>query len=130
MRIRFERTVTRFPSGVAPVAVFFVALVLHYILLSVATQKLDLCPFRAVTGMKCPMCGLSSAYFGISRGEVLSGVLHNPLMVVVSLLLIVYLALPVAFRLTVKVILSPRERIIYSLALLVLFIANWLVFVL
>ena len=130
MRIRFEKTITRFPVGVVPVVVFYIGLILYYILLSITTHRLDFCLFHMVTGVNCPMCGLSSAFMSISRGDVLMGILHNPLMVVVTLMFIIYLTLPLAFRRTVKVDLSPEERRLYYLMMLVLFMLNWLVFVL
>lgn len=38
-----------------------------------------LCPFRAVTGLPCPGCGMTRAFCAIGHGDFTSAVVFNPL---------------------------------------------------
>jgi hypothetical protein len=46
-----------------------------------------ICPLRAVTGLSCPTCGATRAFTRLSRGDLLSAIEFNPIMIAALLAL-------------------------------------------
>lgn len=47
-----------------------------------------LCPFRALTGIPCPICGTTTAGVRLGRGDVLGAFLANPVTLLAGVLLV------------------------------------------
>ncbi len=72
------------------------------------------CPFRALTGLDCPGCGMTRALHSALHGQLLQAADHNLLMVIVAIIAVVWWAFaalqrrrgrpPVRFRLSPRVI--------------------------
>ena len=74
-------------SGTAAV----IGLLLVYIAVFSATGLGLPCPFRAVTGLMCPGCGMTHALDALVRGDVRSAVQYNVLSISLVPALAVYL---------------------------------------
>jgi hypothetical protein len=57
-----------------------------YVMLAplLARRRIVLCPFRRLTGHRCPLCGLTRSLAALSEGEVRMSVAHHPLGVAVA----------------------------------------------
>jgi hypothetical protein len=88
-----------------------------------------LCPFRHLTGLPCPACGLLRAARSLMRGGVAGAFAVNPLDALVLLaapLALVVMALSNrAGGLAVRVESSRKERFAVRAALVTLLLANW-----
>jgi hypothetical protein len=64
---------------------------------------LILCPYRALTGLACPGCGMTRATHFLLRGDLASAWAYNPLL---------FLAVPlvVAFALAPRALSAPRAQ--------------------
>ena len=70
-----------------------------YSLLS-ALPKAPLCPFRALTGLLCPGCGITHAFLSLGRLDFAGAYAANPIVFPLAGLMALYLAgrIPRAFR--------------------------------
>jgi hypothetical protein len=51
-----------------------------------------LCPFRFLTGIPCPGCGMTGAIFAIIRGDIRAAATYNPFAALLLVLLVLSLA--------------------------------------
>jgi hypothetical protein len=87
------------------------------------------CPFRAVTGLPCPTCGLMRTTHYVTRGEVAEAFALNPfdalfLLVAVPVFAVVWVANRVA-GVAVRVSLSRGERRAAWALVAAAVLANW-----
>jgi hypothetical protein len=45
------------------------------------------CPFRAITGIPCPFCGLTSAWLAVLQGDLINAFSYHPLFLFIPALL-------------------------------------------
>jgi len=57
-----------------------------------ALPKAGLCPFRAVTGLLCPGCGITHAFLSLGRLDLAGAYAQNPLVFPLAALMALYLA--------------------------------------
>lgn len=124
MRLRVEQTPNRFPAGFLPVFVLGCFLA-GYLLLNLLGGA-ELCWFKALTGVNCPTCGLSRSLLSLLGGDPLAALRFNPFMLLLTLVVLAQLALTVIFRRRVVLDASPRARTALWIAIILLFIANWI----
>jgi len=62
-----------------------------YNLLS-ALPKAPLCPFKALTGLPCPGCGMTHAFLSLGRLDLAGAFAWNPLVFPLAALIVLYLA--------------------------------------
>ncbi|MFW6158695.1 MAG: DUF2752 domain-containing protein [Planctomycetota bacterium] len=55
--------------------------------------KHTLCPFRAITGLRCPGCGMTRAMLSLAQGQVARAAGFNPLCFPLLAVIVVYAAL-------------------------------------
>ena len=48
------------------------------------------CPFKFITGLPCPGCGMTRATLSLFKGDMLSSFYYNPLAIPVDLSIIIY----------------------------------------
>ena len=87
------------------------------------------CPFRAVTGLSCPTCGLTRVTHWLMRGDVGGALAINPfdtlfLLIAVPLFAALWVA-NLAGWFTVRVSMSPVERRVAWAFLAAAALANW-----
>ena len=87
------------------------------------------CPFRAVTGLPCPTCGLTRAAHSLMRGDLDSALAVNPfdtifLLVAVPLFAGLWVA-NLAAGFAVRISMSPTERRAAWALLTAVVLANW-----
>lgn len=87
------------------------------------------CPFRAVTGLPCPSCGLTRVTHWLLRGDVSSAFAVNPLdtlflLIAVPLFAALWMA-NLAGWFTVRISMSRVERRGAWALLVILTLANW-----
>ena len=56
-----------------------------------------LCPLRRLTGIPCPLCGMTTGTLALSRGDIVGSVAANPFAIVLVTALVVSF-LPVVYR--------------------------------
>ncbi|HOY83892.1 MAG TPA: DUF2752 domain-containing protein [Candidatus Syntrophosphaera sp.] len=125
MRLRLERTATRFPGGRGPVLILLFSLSGYVALHLLLEAGLRLCWFRALTGINCPTCGLSRAFLALFRGRFLQAFLSNPFMLSFTLLVLLQLFSTVAFKRRLALEATARERKLLLAFFLALFLLNW-----
>jgi hypothetical protein len=81
-------------AGVAPVVagITWAALVGVFVLIKPADSEATLCLFRNATGLPCPTCGSTRAVLAAADGRLVDAVTFNPLLAVVVLIGVVWLA--------------------------------------
>ncbi len=97
------------------------------LLLSAATGRpVQLCLLKRVTGWPCPTCGFTRGALALLQGHPVQGWLYNPLLFSALGLLGVALAARLLLGRSLRVHLTPRERTVAWLMVVVLSAANWL----
>ncbi len=59
---------------------------------TISGTRLSLCPFRNLTGLPCPGCGMTRAFHHLAHGELQEALLLNPISVILFVSSIVELA--------------------------------------
>ena len=83
-----------------------------------------LCPFRLLTGLPCPFCGLTHSLFALGAGHVGRSFAFSPLGPVVLVLALAFLTAVAVARVRVASVVIPRSA---PRVLLVLVLATWAV---
>jgi len=87
------------------------------------------CPFRAVTGLPCPTCGLTRAAHSLMRGDVASALAINPFDTLFFLVAVPLFAglwgANLAGGFAVRISMSPVERRVAWALLVAVALANW-----
>ncbi len=131
MRLTFVRGQPAFPIPRA--AILAGALLLALGIVAAALPGIEngpvACPFRAVTGLPCPTCGLTRVTHWLMRGDVGSALAINPfdslfLLVAVPLFAGLWVA-NLAGGFTVRISMSPVERRVAWALLAAVALANW-----
>lgn len=52
-------------------------------------EQLPACPFKTLTGLDCPGCGVTRAGYSITHGDILAAIDHNALVVAGPLIAVV-----------------------------------------
>lgn len=125
MRLRLERTATRFPGGRGPVLILLFSLSGYVALHLLLEAGLKLCWFHALTGVNCPTCGLSRAFLSLIQGRFLQAFLSNPFMLLFSLGVFLQLFSTAAFKRRLVLEANARERKLLLIFFLALFLLNW-----
>jgi hypothetical protein len=60
--------------------------------LAAALPKATLCPFRALTGLRCPGCGMTHAFLALGRLDFAGAYAQNPLVFPLAALTVLYAA--------------------------------------
>jgi hypothetical protein len=91
--------------------------------------QLPLCPFKIITGLPCPTCGLTRAVMAMTRLDFAAAFAFNPLGVAAAIgvgLYLVYAAIVLMARLPrLRPRLTRRDMEVGRIAVLVLLAANW-----
>jgi len=131
LKLTFVRGQPAFP--VPRAAILAGALLLVLGIASAALPGMEegpiICPFRAVTGLPCPTCGLTRAVHWLMRGDVGRALAINPfdtlfLLVAVPLFAGLWVANLVG-GFAVRLSMSPRERRVAWALLAAVALANW-----
>ncbi len=125
MRLRLERTSTRFPGGMAPVLILSFSLIAYLGLHLLLEAGLRLCWFRSLTGVSCPTCGLSRSFLALFRGHFVQAFLLNPFMLVFTLGVFLQLFSTAVFKRRLTLGATAREHKLLLIAFLILFLLNW-----
>ncbi|MGM0139236.1 hypothetical protein IGI65_001688 [Enterococcus sp. DIV0755b] len=48
------------------------------------------CPLKAVTGLPCPVCGMTRAFIHLAQGDITTAFYYHPLFWVIILLVLLY----------------------------------------
>lgn len=59
---------------------------------ALALPEAVICPFRALTGLPCPGCGMTRAFLALGRLDIAEAFSQNPLSLPLAALLLLYLA--------------------------------------
>ena len=84
-----------------------------------------LCMLKRISGLACPTCGFTRGALSLLRGDVLGAWLFNPLLYTAFALLFFSAAMRVLFARSVQIELTHTERLVSSILVVVLFLANW-----
>ncbi len=88
-------------------------------------QPVDLCPFRRITGMPCPTCGMTRGVLALGRGDLLGALSFNPMAMAALLLGAGWGLLRLIFARQPRLRLSKTVRRIALATLAFLLLANW-----
>ena len=128
MKVRWTRAARRPPWpwwAVAAVGLW-VALGATAVYLSRQTGvEVVLCPFRLLTGLPCPTCGLTRGALALLAGKPLRAWTFNPLLFTAIAIWLLLLLVRVAFGRAVRLDLPRRQRRTAWVALVVLIAVNW-----
>ena len=83
------------------------------------------CPLKLLTGFPCPTCGATRGVLHLIAGDILAGMLCNPLLFVSLGLVALALGLRAAFARTVRVDLTPGQRRIAWIVAAGAVLVNW-----
>jgi len=86
------------------------------------------CPWRALLGLECPMCGATRALLALGRGEVTAALAWNPLAILLAVAAAAAVANEIAgavFRRRLSLELGRREGLALLVAFLAAVAANW-----
>lgn len=92
------------------------------------------CPFKLITGIPCPSCGVTRSVILFFNGNLLSAISMNPLGIVVSLLMIL-LPIGLLFDLIFKklIVISAYDwiertlkRVSVAIPLITIIVLNWI----
>jgi hypothetical protein len=97
------------------VLVFVILAVLGFSFLVTADESVTVCPFKLVTGMPCPGCGLGHSFICISHGNLSEAVQHHLLGPVVYLYLILIFIISIVRLISRKQIVFVTGKIRYKL---------------
>lgn len=88
-----------------------------------------LCPFHAITGLPCPTCGSTRAFFALLDGQPLEALRLNPLFglsFVLAVPYLIYASVVAVFRLPrLRATVSPRDARIGRAAAWMTLLAGW-----
>ncbi len=112
------------PFWAAAVVAGWLALLGVYEAIKPATAP-SLCMWREITGVPCPTCGSTRAFFAASHGRIGEAFLLNPLLGAVAASGGAWIVLRLGFGRTVKLDLSMRARRALWWAAAVLLALNW-----
>jgi len=128
MKIRLVRTprLPRWPRWAVVVALVWAIFAWAAVVLSRHVDALQpLCPFKRLTGLPCPTCGMTRGALCLLHGDVLAAVAFNPLVFVAGALASAWLMVRVLFGRSIRLHFAAAERgIAWVLAGLAL-AANW-----
>jgi hypothetical protein len=100
----------------------------YAVLVSIATIPPLPCPWQALLGVECPLCGTTRALAAIGRGELGAALAWNPLAVVLALAAAVVAVNEIAgavLRRRLSLALGRRGGIVLLVAFLAALAANW-----
>ncbi len=89
-------------------------------------RPLPLCLFKRLTGCPCPTCGFTRGVLSLLQGHPLQGWLYNPLLFSLLGVLTAGVGIRALFGRSLRVQVTPGERIAAWLAALLLALVNWL----
>ncbi len=112
------------PLWAAAVVVGWLALLGVYDAIKPATAP-SLCMWREITGVPCPTCGSTRAFFAASHGRIGEAFLLNPLLGAVAASGGAWIVLRLGFGRTLKLDLPTRGRRALWSATAVLLALNW-----
>jgi Protein of unknown function (DUF2752) len=96
--------------------------------------QLPLCPFKTITGLPCPTCGVTRAVMAMTRLDFVSALAFNPLAVAAAIAGGLYLAYAAAVLLArlprFRPRLAPRDLVLARVVTILVLSANWLYLVL
>lgn len=88
------------------------------------------CPFKMLTGLPCPGCGGTRAFYALTKGKILEAIYTNPLSVLVTVLAVIA---PIwqfidCLRNTnsFRVMLKRKWHPAFAICVAVVIIANWI----
>ena len=87
---------------------------------------LNLCSFRALSGLPCPSCGSTRGVLRILGGDILGGVLMNPLMMIALVVIGVGFALRLCLGLRIRWNLGRGDRWVLGALAVGAVAANWI----
>lgn len=126
MRLRVEKSCSRFPGGKLPI-LLYMGILAGYLFLQILLEgAFKLCWFKVLTGLNCPSCGLSRAFFALFSGHPLQALKLNPFMLIFSLVIFAQFFLQIFFKRSISLQATPKERNILYISLGALFILNWI----
>ncbi|HEX7100476.1 MAG TPA: DUF2752 domain-containing protein [Acidimicrobiia bacterium] len=80
-----------------------------------------LCPFALVTGVACPLCGMTRAALHLIQGDFAGAMAYHPLVLLVVAGLVAF----VVFRLTGRSWPAFARRLPAAVVVAVLFVGTW-----
>ncbi len=102
------------------------ALIVGVHLVNTLTEReLIICTLRRVTGVPCPTCGSTRAVEAALRGDFLSALFYNPLVIGILVVGGVVVALRFIAKRRFALVLSKRERLVAWALMLSVVGLNW-----
>jgi len=88
-------------------------------------SPLQLCLFKQLTHLPCPTCGFTRSTLCLLHGRLGQAWLYNPLLCSIIALFFTATAARVIFARSVRIRLTPSERVLAWFLAIVLLFANW-----
>ena len=88
-------------------------------------RPVTLCLIKRLTGVPCPTCGFTRGGLLVLQGRILQAWLYNPLLFSALGVYCVLSAIRVIFARSVRIHLTPAERTITRITVVILFFVNW-----
>jgi hypothetical protein len=95
-------------------------------LVGLGSLRMPPCPFHALTGIACPMCGATRALGSLAVGDVLGALAWNPLFVAGIGLFVIGGLLAPAWQRCVGLVPDLRGAFAVRVALVAMVAANWI----
>lgn len=88
-----------------------------------------LCHFRAITGLPCPTCGMTTCFIHMTHGDFLRALAVSPLGVFVFFYVLAIIVFMIGHKIwkwpAVRVVLGRREKIAAIVLAIVVVLLNW-----
>jgi hypothetical protein len=126
--IKFLSKVSLQQKSAYLIAIYLVIILLNY-LTSNFTNSPTLCPFRLLTGLPCPGCGLTRSIGVLAQGNLQLSLNFHPLGIVIVFIALLIMFFPIRFQKIVEEITKLSLKIKLSLSLnllIILWIWNFL----
>lgn len=118
----FKNSTTYISIGIA----LLLMLSLYFIIDPSSTRLFPKCPFLSLTGLYCPGCGSQRAIHNLLNGNIIIGIRHNYLLILVFVVLCYQLILFIANSYFEKSFKNLFHKSSISKTILILVLAFWI----
>ena len=129
MQLKLYKTGFSFRQNLLPIllGLLWLSLIaLHLLVSKITGNDVSLCWVRNLTGFSCPTCGTTRVVLNLFRLDLSSAFLSNPLVFVLTFLVLSYFILRIFFQRDLRLVMDKKESILFWTCLTVVSILNWL----
>lgn len=101
-----------------------------YILTRIYLPNTQLCLFKLLTGLPCPICGSMRALAALAKRDVATALRSNPFVLLAGITIASVLLLRILTGFKLVLFLKPHEKLLSGLLILILYFGNWLFLIL